>query len=127
MKPINNLGTDLKFPLTAFNGDLETISEHSNLEQAIFSWLTMIPGEEIFARDKGIDIDRYIHYPMTQQLLTELVSRIYNGLMKWEYRIKELEIQTDVNPEANIIVFNINYKELVYGHEKNKVFIFTLK
>jgi len=133
---INNddlLGTDLRFPLQANNrGDLALISGLPNLRQAIIDIIEDHKGEVLFHEKMGVGIAEKLHRPCTDQTAQALAFLIKEQILKYEARVKSIEITGVAKPatsadEQNTILLTVTYTDITYHHEDNFTYPLVLE
>lgn len=127
------LGTDLMFPLQANNrGDLATISGLPNLRQAIIDIIEDHKGEVLYHEKMGVGISEKLHRPCTKATANELAFLIKEQILKYEARVKSIDITGEALPatssdEQNTILLTVTYTDITYHHEDNFTYPLVLE
>lgn len=99
------LGSDLKFPIV---GNFEPISGLNLLLQDIQQLLLTIPGERVQRPDFGCNLRNQIWENMDDAAQNGAAT-IRESLESFEPRITVIDVNTDVNDNTGMILFNIQF------------------
>lgn len=99
------LGSDLKFPI---NGNFEATSGENLLLQDIQQLLLTIPGERVNRPDYGCNLRNQIWENMSVAS-EQGAAAIRESLDRFEPRITVINVDSTVNENTGLIIFNIQF------------------
>ena len=123
------LGVGWKFP-PSFDKTSNSILKSSgvaDIEESILIILQTVPGERVMQPEFGCNINKLVFESMTTLIDAELHDMIYNALLIFEPRIKDIDtVIADKDFLSGIIKVNITYTIISTNTRHNIVFPFYL-
>lgn len=105
-------GSGLAFPLSVTpQGQIETASDETKVEQAIWLILSTAKKERLMRPDYGCGIHDLVFSPSSPQSLGQIVDQLRQSLVAQEPRIDVLDVTGEIPPgEANLLLLRIDYR-----------------
>lgn len=121
------LKSSFKFPLRPDGrGRLQTVSGKPNLEQDMLHWLKTFLGEQMFNRDKGLGVYKWVHMPASQ-VIALAPGEIELGLMQWEKKLKSVKVGAAAGTADRTVNIEIRYLPIGYEVEGNLTYTLQLE
>lgn len=101
------LGQGWAFPPTFYaNGSyVELVSGEADIREGLEILLSTSPGERTMFSSFGADLQRFMFGEIDQSLINGIRHAVEEGLLKYEARIKVLDVEIDVSDAASGKVF----------------------
>lgn len=106
------LGIGFHFPIQVeeATGKMKTVSLEEDIMQAIPIILMTRKGERVMRPDFGCNIHDYSFGTMDYTTLVQMENAVRDALIRWEPRIKDIEVHIDDSQEqAGTLFIEINY------------------
>ena len=124
------LGVGWAFPPTFDNhtGTAETVSDEKDIHQSLQILLSTQLKERIMRSDFGCDVTALLYENITITLLTKIKGIIETAILKYEPRIKLLNINFNrTDAVSGVINIEISYQISGTNSRKNYVFPYYLE
>ena len=93
---------DLQLPGNLYkpstSDDIVVSTDEAAIRNAIVNIFNTIPGEKVLNPEFGLSLNKFLFDPLTELTAQIIGEEIYNGLARWETRvkIKNIDVQTDI-------------------------------
>lgn len=122
------LGQGLGQPIAPdAQGRLPLASGPEKVRQAIFTILDTEPGERVMRPDFGCGLRRYLMAPNNPATRAGIERDITNALIRWEPRIKVIEINVNPTDDRAMVLIDIHYAHVLDGRQDVLVYPFYLE
>jgi hypothetical protein len=124
----NFLGVGVKFPFSVgANGGIQYSKYEDNIEESVRVIIGTAIGERQMRPEFGCGIHDYVFAPNTTGTHTLVAHHIEESLVKWEHRIRnvQIEVKTDPDQEERIIC-DVRYEIRATNSVHNLVYPFYL-
>ena len=123
------LGRGIAWPLRVDGtGGLAMSAYEQNIEEGIRLVLGTAPGERLYRPDFGCRIHDEVFSPNNHHTRALIAFYTREALIKWEPRIKDVEIEVRPDPDAaNTVLLEIAYKVRATNNHFNLVYPFFLR
>lgn len=129
MEQYEFLGTGFQFPVEAdpVTGRLKETSGESDIIQAISMILMTKKGERVMRPEFGCDIYSYLFDVTDYQILRMMERVVTESLIRWEPRIREIEVNAELSGEGETaVLIRISYVVRSTNNPYNLVYPFYL-
>jgi len=127
MREFDFLGNGLSFPVESdgATGRFRESSEEEDIRQAIQIILSTQKGERVMRPEFGCDIFNYAFGTLDYTSLRMMEQAVRDALIRWEPRIRNLEVRAGLCGEnAGIVEFGISYVVRSTNNRYNMVYPF---
>ncbi len=129
MREFDFLGNGVSFPVLCdpATGRFRESPEEEDIRQAIQIILSTQKGERVMRPDFGCDIFNYVFGTMDYGSLRMMENTVTEALIRWEPRIHNLEVKSEVSAEMEGVVnFQISYLVRSTNNRYNMVYPFYM-
>ena len=123
------LGRGWKFPIQvdSITGRIKMSEYEDDIVEAIGLILGTRKGERVMRPDFGSGVFEYIFSEINATNMSLLSNEIETALIKWENRIKDVDVDIDLAPgEENKLIITINYVVKRTNNGNNLVYPFYI-
>lgn len=123
------LGRGWKFPIQVdpITGRIKMSEYEEDIIEAIGLILGTRKGERVMRPDFGSSVFEYIFSEINATNMNLLSNEIETALIKWENRIKDVDVDIDLAPaEDNKLIIKINYVVKRTNNANNLVYPFYI-
>lgn len=123
------LGKGWSFPPTfSQNGrDVESVSEHQDIQQSLQILLGTAQDERIMREDFGCDLQRFMFEEISQSLINSLTRLITDAVLYYETRIELNAVNIDQSDKVEgLLIIAIDYTVKSTNSRFNMVYPFYL-
>lgn len=127
--PHSFLGTGFMFPVQVDEntGRFKMSSYEDDIREAIYIIINTRPGERPMRPEFGCRIYDYMFESMNYTVLSSMKAAVYEAIVAWEPRIREVEVDIDESQiDKGIISINVNYVVRKTNNAYNLVYPFYL-
>lgn len=88
------------------NGKIQTTDLKKDIAQSIQILLSTMPGERLFHREYGCNLQRFMFEPVTYELVKAVRQEVLAAILKWEKRVYDVEVNIlhDVEDDSKLVI-----------------------
>lgn len=107
--------------------DVQTVSEHLDIEQSLGILLGTAQDERIMREDFGCDLQRFMFEEISQSLINNLTRVITDAVLYYETRIKLNAVNVDISADTDgLLLISLDYTVRTTNSRFNLVYPFYL-
>ena len=127
--PHSFLGTGFKFPVQVDEntGRFKMSSYEEDIQEAVYIIINTRPGERPMRPAFGCRIYAYVFESMNYTVLSSMKAAVYEAIVAWEPRVREIEVDIDTSRmDEGIVNISISYVVRQTNNAYNLVYPFYL-